>query len=43
MLWVLKITVSTRRFFCARKTYAKVMGKKILKFLRYKNVFIMLI
>ena len=29
MLWVLKRTVSMRRFFWAPKTYAKYMGKKI--------------
>ena len=26
MLWVLKRTVSMRRFFCAPKTYAKIDG-----------------
>ena len=32
MLWVLKRSVSMRRFFCAPKTYAKIMGKKYYKY-----------
>ena len=32
MLWVLKGTVSTRRFFWAPKRYAKITGKNYLQF-----------
>ena len=41
MVWVLKRTVSMRRFFWAPKTYAKIMGTKIFTILRW-NFFIYL-
>ena len=34
MLWVLKRTVSLRRFFCGPKHMFKLMGKKMIKILR---------
>ena len=40
MLWVLKRTVSMRRFFWAPKTYVKLMGKKIFTILISKILFI---
>ena len=40
ILWVLKRTVSVKRFFWAPKTYAKIMGKKIFTILRWKFLFI---
>ena len=38
MLWVLKRTVSMRRFFWALKTYVKTDGKKIFTILSWKNL-----
>ena len=40
MLWVLKSTVSMRRFFWAPKTFRKLMGKKIFIILRSNILFI---
>ena len=41
MLWVLKRTVSMRRFFEHPKHMLKLMGKKIFTFLRQKLLFIL--
>ena len=43
LLWVLKRTVSMRRFFWAPKTYVKLMGKKIFKILRSAFLFSMFV
>ena len=37
MLWVLKRTVSMRRFFWAPKTYGKTDGKEIINNFTLKN------
>ena len=39
MLWVLKRTVSMRRFFCGPKHMLKIMGKKIFTILCWKLLF----
>ena len=41
MLWVLKRTISMRRFFWAPKHMLKLMGKKIFTFLRWKILLIL--